>query len=310
MYNIINNGNNENIDNNNNYLIYTYNYQKGLNTFSLFKSYLNMINNTIIKVATSVNNYKNIKIIEKKYRSFINKNYLYKYYDFNEENKQILYQQNKKLFIFLFSNEKVHKLFINIINKIANFNSDLYDKYLFVLFSNTKYKAEEEIGINMENAVILFDLQTLDNINVTEPYDELNNTYIEHQIFNTIQLLDEIKNKNENKVEGNKIIFSNTSFNFSDEDEELIKDINKTIIEDNLKQQNIGNKGKKEYYKTINNLNSNDDYDLDSNKRIIMIPLCLIIYSVLYYYFYKYVLDKYSEKSIYDKLPLNDPKLR
>ena len=162
----------------------------------------------------------------------------------------------------------------------------------------------------MENAVILFDLQTLDNINVTEPYDELNNTYIEHQIFNTIQLLDEIKNKNENKVEGNKIIFSNTSFNFSDEDEELIKDINKTIIEDNLKQQNIGNKGKKEYYKTINNLNSNDDYDLDSNKRIIMIPLCLIIYSVLYYYFYKYVLDKYSEKSIYDKLPLNDPKLR
>ena len=310
VYNIINNGNNENIDNNNNYLIYTYNYQKGLNTFSLFKPYLNMINNTKIKVATSVNNYKNIKIIEKKYRSFINKNYLYKYYDFNEENKNILYQQNKKLFIFLFSNEKVHKLFINTINKIVNFNSDLYDKYLFVLFSNTKYKAEEEIGVDIENAVILFDLQTLDNINVTEPYDELNNTYIEHQIFNTIQLLDKIKNKNENKVEGNKIIFSNTSFNFSDEDEELIKDINKTIIEDNLKQQNIGNKGKKEYYKTINNLNSNDDYDLDSNKRIIMIPLCLIIYSVLYYYFYKYVLDKYSEKSIYDKLPLNDPKLR
>jgi len=249
-------------------------------------------------------------IIIKILKYFINKNYLYKYYDFNEENKNILYQQNKKLFIFLFSNEKVHKLFINTINKIVNFNSDLYDKYLFVLFSSTKYKAEEEIGVHMENAVILFDLQTLDNINVTEPYDKLNNTYIEHQIFNTIQLLDKIKNKNENKVEGNKIIFSNTSFNFSDEDEELIKDINKTIIEDNLKQQNIENKGKKEYYKIINNLNSNDDYDLESNKRIIMIPLCLIIYSVLYYYFYKYVLDKYSEKSIYDKLPLNDPKLR
>jgi hypothetical protein len=77
-----------------------------------------------------------------------------------------------------------------------------------------------------------------------------------------------------------------------------------------LKQKNIESKDKKVYYKTINNLNSNDDYDLDSNKRIIMIPLCLIIYSVLYYYFYKYILDKYSEKSIYNKLPLNDPKLR
>ena len=276
----------------------------------MFKSYLNMINNTKIKVTPSVNNYKNIKIMERKYRSFINKNYLYKYYDFNEENKKIIYQQNKKLFIFLFSNEKVHKLFINTINKIVNFNSDLYNKYLFVLFSNTKYKAEEEIGVDMENGVILFDLQTLDNINVTEPNDELNNTYLELQIFNTIQFLDEIKNKDDNKVEGNNIIFSNTSFNFSDEDEELIKEINKTIIEDNLKQKNIESKDKKVYYKTINNLNSNDDYDLDSNKRIIMIPLCLIIYSVLYYYFYKYILDKYSEKSIYNKLPLNDPKLR
>ena len=36
-----------------------------------------MVNNTKIKVTTSVNNYKNIKIIEKKYRSFINKNYLF-----------------------------------------------------------------------------------------------------------------------------------------------------------------------------------------------------------------------------------------
>ena len=309
LYNIINNGNNDN-DNNNNYLIYTYNYQKGLNTFSLFKSYINMVNNTKIKVTTSVNNYKNIKIIEKKYRSFINKYYLFKYYDFSTESKKVLFQQNKKLFIFLFSNEKIHKLFINTINKILNFNSDLYDKYLFVLFSNTKYKAEEEIGVNMENAVILFDLQTLDNINVTEPNDELNNTYLELQIIYTIQFLDEIENNEGNKVEGNNNIFSNTSFNFTDEDEELIKEINKTIIEDNLKQQNIENKDKKEYYKTINNLNINDGYDLDSNKRILMIPLCLIIYSVLYYYFYKYILDKYSEKTIYNKLPLNDPKLR
>jgi len=81
-----------------------------------------------------------------------------------------------------------------------------------------------------------------------------------------------------------------------------------------LKQQNIENKdkkGKKEYYKKISDLNSNDDYDLEFNKSIIlMMPICLIIYSVLYYYFYKYILDKYSEKSIYNKLPLNDPKLR
>lgn len=307
LYNIINNGNS---DNNNNYLIYTYNYQKGLNTFSLFKPYLNMINDTKIKVSSSINNYKNIKIFEKKYRSFINKNYLYKYYYFNDESKNTIFQQNKKIFFFSFSNEKFHKLFTNTINKIVNFNSDLYDKYLFVLYNNAKNNSEEEVGINIENAVVLFDLETMDNINVTESYDELNNTYVESQIINIIQFLEELKYNDDNKVEGNNIIFSNTSFNFTDEDEELIKEINKTIIEDNLKQENIENKDKKEYPKAINNFNINDDNDLVSNNRIIMIPLCLIIYSVLYYYFFKYILDKYSDKPIYNKLPLNDPKLR
>jgi len=67
-----------------------------------------------------------------------------------------------------------------------NFNTDLYGKYLFVLFNNTKYKAEEEIGVNMTNTLILFDLQTFDNINVTKQNDELNNTYIEFQIINKI----------------------------------------------------------------------------------------------------------------------------
>jgi len=71
-----------------------------LNTFSLLKSYLNIVNDTKNKVITSVNNYKNIKIIEKKYKTFINKNYLYKYYYYNAENKGIIFQQNKKLFIF------------------------------------------------------------------------------------------------------------------------------------------------------------------------------------------------------------------
>ena len=59
-------------------------------------------------------------------------NYLYKYYYYNAENKEIIFQQNKKLFIFLFSNEKIHYLFINSINKIFNFNPDLYAKYLFI----------------------------------------------------------------------------------------------------------------------------------------------------------------------------------
>ena len=70
------------------YLIYSYNYQKGLNTFSLFSSYLFNINN--LKKINDLNNAninvnKNIKIIRNKFKNFLDENYLYKYYLLNEE---------------------------------------------------------------------------------------------------------------------------------------------------------------------------------------------------------------------------------
>ena len=316
LNNIINNNFNEykNMNENNNYLIYTYNYQKGLNSFSLFKTYLNILNDSKHNINISLSNNKNIKIIENKYRSFINQNYLYKYYYLNKDNKDDLFQQNKKIFIFSYSNNKTHKLFINTINKILNENLYLNDQYLFLLNKLDKNNPEGELGMKLDDGVILFDLETLDDTNITETYDDLNKTYIEMKIIDIVRKFNE-KKFNDKNSNINDNINIDQKFNFSEEDEELIKEINKTIIEDNLRQQNnkdktkhLGNHNK--YYKSIDDLNIDNDDELNFERKLIMIPICLIIYSILYFYFYKYVLVVYSQKINYIKLSSDDYKMK
>jgi hypothetical protein len=173
-----------NDDENNNYLIYSYNHQKGLNTFSLFYTYLNFQNNTT-QINDNDNINKHIIIIKNKYKLFIENNFLYKYYniiddDFISHELKNFIHHNKKMFIFNFKSEKIQKLFINEINYILSLNSSLTRDYLFILCNITNNAKHSE-----KEGILFYDMN---NFIPTSILDEngLNKTRIDYTIFEYI----------------------------------------------------------------------------------------------------------------------------
>jgi len=105
--------------------------------------------------------------------------------------------------------------------------------------------------------------------------------------------------------------------NSKDIEQELIDEINKTIIEDNNKnkekEKEIKNKNKNSNIKNIKRrrkkiLEFTDEDDFGFNKNLILLPLYLIIYSILYYFFYKKVLMKFQGNISYKKLATDENK--
>ena len=104
-----------------------------------------------------------------------------------------------------------------------------------------------------------------------------------------------------------------------DPEQELINEINKTNIENEKlkkeKQEKENEESKNNNEQTINNdikkrkhFEYNEKEEFGFNKRLILFPFYLIIYSIIYFFFYKYILVKYEDKIIYKRLPTEDPK--
>jgi hypothetical protein len=55
-------------------------------------------------------------------------------------------------------------------------------------------------------------------------------------------------------------------------------------------------------------LDSIKNEDLGFNKNLVLFPLFLIIYSILFFFCYKYVFNKFENKIFYKRLPTEDPK--
>ena len=99
----------------------------------------------------------------------------------------------------------------------------------------------------------------------------------------------------------------------NDFEQELIDEINKTIIEDEKKQKleeekkiNQGNNFENKNLKNLKNiqkrrkiLDSIKNEDLGFNKNLVLFPLFLIIYSLLFFFCYKYVFHKFENKIFY-----------
>ena len=144
-----------------------------------------------------------------------------------------------------------------------------------------------------------------------------------------------IKTKNERLKETFKGIYdwlsswgSNDSqtnivnLNNKDFEQELIDEINKTIIEDEKaqkfeqeKKMNQSDNIEKKNLKNLKNiqkrkkiLDNIQHEDLGFNKSLILFPLFLIIYSLLFFLCYKYVFGKMGNKIFYQRLPTEDPK--
>ena len=315
------------------YLIYSYNYHKGLNTFSLFKSYLFFQSNSSqINEFGNVN--KNIKIVKNKFKNFIDENYLYKYYTINISMDLFNFfgYENKNYFVFYHQTQELRKFYIDEINYILSLNRSLACDYIFLLFNTTKDKQ-----IDKRKRVTFFNVDEFENT-VLLNEEELNKTSIEKAILDYIDKLRKhlIKSKKERLNEAIKTILDwfNGEKNSTDlidinkdYEQELIDEINKTIIEDEKEQklkyekekekkENDNIKTKKNLKNMKNNLKrkkiieENLDEELGFNKNLILFPFFLIIYSLFYFFCYKYIFDKYENKIFYKRLPSEETKIK
>ena len=314
------------------YMIYSYNNQKGLNTFNLFSAYLHIQNNySNINEFKGENINKNIKIIRNKYKTFLEEKFLYKYYTINN-NKEVynFSYYYKKLFVFYYNTLDLRNFYIDEINYILSLNQSLNCDYLFVLFNTTNDKVDKSKRLS------LFNMDDYDNT-VLLTKIELNKTNLESKILEYIYKDRKhlIKTKNERLKETFKGIYdwlsswgSNESqtnlvnLNNKDFEQELIDEINKTIIEDEKtqkleqeKKMNQSDNIEKKNLKNLKNiqkrkkiLDNIQNEDLGFNKSLILFPLFLIIYSLLFFLCYKYVFGKMGNKIFYQRLPTEDPK--
>ena len=317
----------------NDYLIYSYNYQKGFNTFSLFDAYLLMQTN-LTKIDndfknTNINNNKNSKIIKNKFKLFLEENYLPKYFYINDS-KDIyssLREYEKKIFLFYYKNSELEKFYIDEINYIFSLNHTINSDYLFVLFNTTNEKVDKKTRLSFVN------IESYDNI-VLLNEGELNKTSVESKI------LEYIDKDRKNEIKSNSlqglikrflgwianIDEIDTKKKAKNNEKELIDEINKTIIEDEKaqriereKQKNQSSTQEKKNLKNSENnniakrrkiLESYNNEDLGFNKNLIVFPIFLIIYSLLFFFLYKYIFSKYDYRILYSRLPTEDPKYK
>ena len=320
------------------YLIYSYNYQKGLNTFNLFNSYLNIKNNfSKIDEFDKSNTYidKNLKIIKNKYKIFLEENYLYKYYYINDSDDVYNFTYyGKKLFIFYYEKFELEKFYIDEINYILSLNSSLNCDYLFILFNTTNdiFNRRKSLSFfNMEfyDDTVLLNQNDLNKTSLESKILEyiykdrkhllkMKLPYIQQTILNIYDWFSGffVKNNHTNTSQNNLIELNN------DFEQELIDEINKTIIEDeklqkleqekrknqsiNLDKKNL--KNLKNIQKRRKILNTIQNIDFGFNKNLILFPLFLIIYTFLFFLCYKYVFGKFENKIFYKRLPTEDPK--
>ena len=245
---------------------------------------------------------------------------------------------NKKFFIFNYRNESLHKLFINEINYILSLNKSLSRDYLFILFNLNNAKSREKEGISFydpdnflpKEIISKKELNRTHSLNVIFEYiykDQ--NHLIKNQYEESKKLISDTFNSvvnwflgltNENKTnvsnlgDLNKIKEVEDKKNSNDIEQELIDEINKTIIEDNNKNKEKEIKNKNSNIKNLKRrrkkiLEFTEDEDFGFNKNLILFPLYLIIYSILYYFFYKKVLMKYQGNISYKKLATDENKI-
>ena len=209
-------------------------------------------------------------------------------------------------------------------------NHSLNCDYLFVLFNITN-------KLDRKKRLVFFNTEDYD-ITILLMENELNKTSIESTILEYISKdrKHELKNKLERAQElvksfknwllslggNNSKITSDVKS--SNSEQELIEEINKTIIEDEKAQKyELEKKLNESDPKEINNLKIINDIikrrhiiqlmkneEIGFNKNLVLIPFFLIIYSLLFFLCYKYVFGKFDNKIFYIRLPTKERKYK
>lgn len=300
--------------------IFSYNYQKGINSFTFF-------NNEMIE---DQNIFKEIKGL---YRKFLLKNIFPYYQKYNDIDLYELFSRNSKFLIFSYENETQYNHFELIIK--AYLTSSYYNsKYIIILIDVEKQNKKNQEGIpsyleyflfGKEVGMYLTDKKFNSAMKIQDPEDIDNISFEERFSYaNLIELIKddmereaESKNQSNNNLNGFVTAKVDESQNNKTEQEKLI-------------EENLNNEKEEMHNDTLvkeselnNNINNSDNIKTESNKenkflnvghnkiekmkeeikieeeiiskKIVMIPIYLIVYSVIFFYLYKIKLYQYFQ---------------
>ena len=265
--------------------IYVYNYQKGIKNFPYFDNNYISLNFSDVYM----------KQIESKYIDFI-KNNFFPYYILCEDSlisKIILL--NKKLLLFTFENNNQKEFYIEIINQLLG-NKTIQNNYFMVLINNTdekslvsKYYKETAVYYTkkFETDEIIIELNK--NKALSEQYDIIDK--IKDFIYNNNENEeeksdDDLKN---NVQKGLEIIQDILKF-LTDENKNTTENINYNKTEEIKENKTLeDNKSNKFLFKNLRSKNQEKENKKKEKNKIhhFTIFLYLIIYSILFYFFYK-----------------------
>ena len=265
--------------------IYVYNYQKGIKNFPYFDNNYISLNFSDVYM----------KQIESKYIDFI-KNNFFPYYILCEDSlisKIILL--NKKLLLFTFENNNQKEFYIEIINQLLG-NKTIQNNYFMVLINNTdekslvsKYYKETAVYYTkkFETDEIIIELNK--NKALSEQYDIIDK--IKDFIYNNNENEeeksdDDLKN---NVQKGLEIIQDILKF-LTDENKNTTENINYNKTEEIKENKTLeDNKSNKFLFKNLRAKNQEKENKKKEKNKIhhFTIFLYLIIYSILFYFFYK-----------------------
>ena len=268
--------------------IYVYNSQKGIKNFPYFENKYLSLNFSDVYM----------KQIESKYIEFIKLNFFPYYILFEDSLISKILSLNKKLLLFLFENDNEKQFYIQIINQLLG-NKTIQNNYFMILINKT----DEKLSISKyykETAVYYTKQFETDEIIIV-----LNKN---KSLSEQFDILDKIKefinnnNRNDEEVNSNELLKNNVQKGL-----EIIKDIFKLFIDEDKKNstENINynkteerngnktlennNKTNKFLYKNLRIKNQEKENKKGEKDKIhhFNIFLYLIIYSILFYFFYK-----------------------
>ena len=271
--------------------IYVYNYQKGIKNFPYFENKYISLNFTDAYM----------KQIESKYIDFIKDNFFPYYILFEDSLISKIISLNKKLLLFSFDNNNEKEFYIEIINQLLE-NLTIQNNYFMILLNKTdekslitKYYKETAVYYTkeFETDEIIFQLKK--NKTLPEQFDIID------------KIKDFISNNNQNKKENSDDDLKNNV----QKGLEIIKDVFKFLNDEDNKNstENINynktevkkenkslenNKDNKFLYKNLRIKNQEKEIKKKEKNKIhhFNIFLYFIIYSILFYFFYKKYLIK------------------
>lgn len=301
--------------------IFSYNYQKGINSFTFF-------NNEMLE---DQNIFKEIKGL---YRKFLLKNIFPFYQKYNDIDLYELFSRNSKFLIFSYENETQYNYFELIIK--AYLTSNYYDsKYIVILIDVPKQIEKSQAGIpsylqyflfGKEVGIYLTDKKFRSAMKIQDPEDIEHTPFEERFTYtNLIELIkDDMEREAEskkqtsndlngfvtakvvepqdNKTEQEKLIEENSHKTEEEHNDMLIE---KTDLNNNTNQDDsIDNKTESNEENKFLNIGHNKkeevkaEFEIEDeiiNKKIIMIPIYLIVYSIIFFYLYKTKLYQYFQ---------------